>query len=112
MKRLTHLSGTGIFGSDDESGIRLWNRIEFRRKKGWVEVRVSPMEEGRKTEVISSRTLVVVIFIGWIMDVIIECGGADVEQIDDTATACPLSCDNGYIPLDDGNYDPCPNCRP
>lgn len=104
------LSGTGVFGSD-EQGIKLWNRIEFRRRKGWAEVRVSSMEEGGKTECISSRIPLVVIFIGWVMDVIIECGGADVEIIGAAKTECPPECEDGYIRLDDGNYEPCPFCR-
>ncbi len=110
MAGIEHITGQGTFWTDEEEHIMLWNRLEFRKKKNWVEVRVSSMEEGGKSEVVSSRIPLVVLFVGWIMAVIIETGGADVERVLKAPSECPPECEDGYIRLEDGNLERCWVC--
>jgi len=114
MVGFEHLDGTASFWSATHR-VRLWNRIEFLRGKdrgkAWAEVRIWPVADATKPEVIKTRMPVMVHLIGMIMDLIVECGGADVE-VDLPAAPCPHRCDNGYIALAGGNYVRCPHCNP
>lgn len=112
MRRFSHLAGSGVFGSDDDMyGIRLWNRLEFRRGRGWAELTVMAMDDAVDPRRYFANTPVTVAMVNWLMDMLIECGGDDVEPLTLAPPECPPNCENGYLRQDDGNYEPCPSCR-
>lgn len=116
MVAFEHLDGTASFWSVTHR-VRLWNRIEFLRGRDWAEVRIWPIADSANPstpttpEVIPTRAPMMVHLVGMIMDLLVECGGADVE-VEPRPAACPFGCDNGYILLDGGNYERCPHCNP
>lgn len=111
MVSIEHLKGQSVFWSDEITEVKLWNRLEFRRGRGWAEVLIASAMPDGKSEVVRSRNPMVVIFVGWIMAVIVECGGDDVIANEFGGRECPPECEDGYIMLDDGNYEPCPFCH-
>ena len=111
MVRIEYLAGHGTFWTDEIAEVKLWNRLEFRQGRGWAEVTISSMAPGGKSETVRSRIPMVVMFVGWVMAVIVECGGDDVVTNVTIDRTCPPECEDGYIMQDDGNYEPCPFCH-
>lgn len=107
MAGVEHLDGHGTFWHETQR-VMLWNRIEFLRGKRWAEIRIAAIGD-TEARVIMVRDAIRVHLVGMIMDLLVECGGADIETT--MTSPCPMHCENGYVRLDDGNYEPCPACN-